>query len=375
LRDIALLSTAIAAGRYGVAMLHTTGYPLNSWEAQSVLLVPLGDVTLTNTGQESVTVDTLSIAITSAEGANVRTGTSTEFRILTALFEGDFIKATGRLADDSWVRVQLPEGRTGWLSTSALDADLVDLAVVDYDTPEPELLYTPYSSFSLQTATGDNRCGQVWESGLLLQAPEENPVRIRINDQLLLVAGTIFLQTPLDTAFDVFVIEGSVQVGDVDVVEGYQATVATTTDDSGNIAQPIVKTYDFARLAYLPTEILPRYTYIGIDITTIITPAPNIDRSPIIDMLVTDPCVLTTGPGGANLRSGPGANFPIRGVLDFRQTARPSGRATASDGALWWELAQNVWITGSVVVTGGDCTNVPQSQRIPNPLPTATPEN
>ncbi|MDQ7026522.1 MAG: SH3 domain-containing protein [Anaerolineae bacterium] len=375
LTDVTSLSTAIGDSLYGVALMQTIGYPVDSWQPQEITLVLLGDVILNNTAQEGVTVATNTTTITAAEGANVRTGTTTEFRVLTALFQGDIVKITGRLDDGSWLRVQLPDGRTGWIIATAVDDNLSQLPVVDVDSPQPELLYAPYTSFSLQTATVDNRCGQAWESGILLQSPQDTPVRLLVNNRFLLISGTIFLQAPLDTAFDIFVIDGFAVLDDIQVEEGYQAIISTEIDDTGNVLPAIISSYDFARMAHLPTEILPRYTYIGIDLSTIITPAPTIDRSPIIDTLATDSCVLTTGASGANLRSGPGSEFPIRGVLAFRETAHPIGRITGSDGGIWWELAQNIWISASVVVTGGDCAAVPQSQRVPNPPPPATPEN
>lgn len=375
LTDITALSTAIDENLYGVVLINTVTYPVDSWQAQNTTLVLLGDTTLANTGQEGVTVSTITATITASEGANVRTGTTTEFRVLTSLLQGETVKITGRLDDGSWLRVQLPDGRTGWLITTAIDDNLPQLPVVDTDSPQPELLYAPYTSFSLQTATGDNRCGQAWESGVLLQSPQENPVRMLVNDRFFLLSGTVFLQASLDTVFDIFVIEGFVVVEDIQVGEGYQAIISTEIDDAGNVLPTIVSTYDFARMADLPTEILPRYTYIGIDLSTLITPAPTINRSPIIDTLATDSCVLTTGEGGANLRGGPGSEFSIRGVLAFRETAHPIGRATGSDGGIWWELAQNVWVSAVVVVTGGDCAAVPQSLRVPNPPPKATPES
>jgi uncharacterized protein YgiM (DUF1202 family) len=375
LTAIAALSTAIDENRYGAALIHTVGYEPNSWQTQAVTLALLGEVRLTNTGQEGIAIPTLTTTITAPEGANIRTGTSEDFRVLTSLLVGEIVKIMGRLADDSWLLIQLTDGRTGWVTATAVETNLSELPIVDTESPQPDLLYTPYSAFSLHTTTGDSRCSQAWESGLLIQSSKETAVRLLVNERQLLVSGTLFLQAALESEFDIFVIDGTAQIDDTEVEEGYHAIISTEKDETGNWLETAIRPYDFVRLAPLPTELLPQYTYIGIDLSTIITPAPSTDRSPIAAMLVTDPCVLTTGEGGANLRGGPGAEFPIRGVLDFRETARPIGRATGSDGALWWELAQNVWINAAVVVTGGDCVSVPQSQRIPNPLPTATPEN
>ena len=363
LSDITTLSTAIERVRYGVSLLRTSGYTPDTWQTQDAMLVLLGDVTLTNTGQEGVTTETITTTITASEGANVRSSASADFRVLTPLFVDDTVKLTGRLEDSSWLRSQLPDGETGWIIADTVDADVSQLLVVDTDAPAPDLLYPPYTAFSLQTQSRDARCQDSWESGVLLQT--NSPLRFNINEQMLVVDGTVFLQSFPEVELAIFVIEGTAQHEDV-VAEKTEWLRLSLMTGATEQLPPLVESYDFDRVAHLPTEILPRFTYIGIDLSTFITPAPTIDRSPIIDTLVTEPCVLTTGPGGANLRAGPGLEFLVRGVLDFRETAKPIGQAEDSNGTLWWELAQNIWIISDVVVTGGDCASVPPAQSIPN---------
>lgn len=358
--------SATDENRYGVGLIRTSGYSPDSWVAQDVSLAILGDVTIANTGNENVNLVTIAGEIIGDQGANIRSGPTTDYRVLTSLFAGDSVKITGRFRDDSFYRVQLPSGETGWVASGAIDVDVSELPFVAVDDVAPEYIYAPYTSFSLLTASDDADCTDAWESGVLLQSPQDIPVRIVVNDSQAIVSGTIFLQAD-DTTTYFYVLEGELSYEDEAIIEGYQLLVS----ESDSTIEP----YDSTRFAPLPTQILPRYTYIGIELATIITPAPTIDRSPIADVLVADPCVITTGQGGANFRSGPGSEFPIRGVLAFRETANPISRVIGSDGLLWYELAQNIWVTSQVVVTGGDCLSVPQAQRIPVPLPTATSEN
>lgn len=360
------ITSSVDENRYGVSLIYTVGYSPDNWLAQDVSVAILGDVTIANTGNETVNLVTVDAEIVSEQGANIRTGPTTEYRILTSLFAGDTVKLTGRFRDDTFYRLQLPSGLTGWLASSAVDADVSELPVVAVDDTAPETIYAPFTSFSLQTATNNPACASAWESGVLVQSPLDTAVRIAINDIDVVLSGTVFVQADeLSTSF--YALEGHLSYGDEIIEEGYQLLI--TDVDS------VISPYDISRLAPLPTEILPRYTYIGIELATIITPAPSDNRSPIADVLVDAQCVLTTGDGGANLRSGPGSEFPIRGVLGFRETANPVGRIIGSDGLLWYELAQNIWVTSQVVVTGGDCLSVPQSQRIPVPIPTTTSEN
>lgn len=366
LTDVTQITTSTENNQHGIALIDTTGYSDNSWQAIPLTVAILGDVTIANTGNENVNTATITAEIIGAQGANVRTGPTTDYRVLTALFEGDLIKLIGRFRDDSYYRVQLPSGEIAWVSASAIDADVSDLPIVEVDDPQPQRIYAPYTAFSLTTGTDDAACTEVWESGVLVQSVLNEQVRLQVNDIEILFSGTIFVQA--DEASTIFYnIEGEISYSDELVESGYQLTI---TEDNINVAA-----YEFSTLAPLPMEILPRYTYIGIDLSTLITPAPEIDQSPIADVLVEEPCVITTGETGANLRAGPSSDFPIQGVLAFRETVNPIARAQGSGGLIWWELAQNIWVSNQVVVTGGDCLAVPQSERIPVLLPTPTPEN
>jgi len=366
LTEISQITGVTGDNRYGISLISTTGYAPDNWIAQDVGLAILGNVVIANTGNDGINIETAIGEIVGSVGANIRSGPTTDYRIITSLFIGDLVKLTGRFRNDTYYRVQLPDGETGWIVSGAVDADVSNLAIVDLEDTPPEHIYAPYTSFSLQTGIDDAACADSWESGVLLQSPEDSPVRILVNDIPVTITGTVFLQAePSRTLFHV--VEGQLSYQDEVVEEGYTLAVFET-DFS-------VSPYDITELAPLPTEILPRYTYIGIELSTIVTPAPEIDRSPIADVLVDDPCVITTGLDGANLRAGPGSEFIIRDVLAYRETVHPIGRATGSDGLVWYELAQNLWVSSQVVVTGGDCFSVADSTRIPVPLPSSTPEN
>lgn len=350
------------SNRYGVSVLRTLAYAPGSWTARPTTMVLLGNASLINTADN--TPHQLA-TINSAQGVNVRALPTEDGRLIMPLFDGEMVMLTGRLADGSWLRVLLPRGQTGWITGQAIAEFPADLPSVAADSSAPEAIYEPFADFDLATATTDARCAEAWESGLLLQTAGEGFLRLRANGEAFTLDGTAFLQADAESGATLHVIAGEAQLGELLVREGYQVSLPLTDDPTP---------YEFARMAYLPTEILPEYVYIGLDLQTIITPAPGEDRSPIADVLATDRCILTTGPGGANLRGGPGTEFAVRGVLAFRETAYPVGRAMGSDGAIWWELAQNVWISSATTVTGGDCVAVPQSSRIPALPPTPTPE-
>lgn len=369
LNDLGSVTTATGENQYGMVYLRSTAYSPDSWEGHELSLYLMGDASLRNTGQENLTVPTVTAAIVGADGANVRSGASTEYRIITSLFEGDIVKVLGRFRDESYYQVQLPNGEVGWIAAGAIDADVSALPLLDEDAPQADLLYMPYAAFSLITNATEGTCPHDGDSGLLLQA--DAPVRLNVNGAQVILNGTAFIET-LESDLRILAIEGTVSYNESIAEEGFLLRLSLVDGivDAGIAA--VVAPYPFETYKDLPTEILPRYVYVGIDLSSLITPAPSVDRSPIADTLVTDPCVITTGQGGANLRGGPSEAFPIRGVLAYRETVHPIGRTTGADGTVWYELAQNVWVHGAVVVTGGDCLAVPQSQLIPILVPTAS---
>lgn len=351
-------------GGFGVGMIETVTYSEQSWQPVQLSLVLLGAAEVTDLSNEQRDSVVATAVVRDAQGANVRSGPSTDYRVLAALFAGDVLKITGVADGGDWLRVQLPDGETGWISRQAAEVDDAALPVVNREDAAPALLYAPFSDLEVVTAADDARCVGAPESGLLLQTETGQTGRLRVKGLEITLAGTIFLQTPPEQLLTVYVIEGEAAVAGSIVQSGYQISFPIQTDPAIAVT-PLISAYDFARLAALPTEILPRYTYIGIDLATLITPAPAGTGSPIANVLVTDRCVITTGPGGSNLRGGPGAEFPVRGVLAMRETAYPISRTMGTDGQVWWELAQNLWVSGVTTVSGGDCVAVPQAERIP----------
>lgn len=367
LSEVMTITSAILPDAYGIAPMQTLAYAADTWAAHRLSLVVLGDVMLRNTAPD--VGPTLTVAVEAEQGLNVRRNPQLDSTVVAALLRGEQLQITGRLANSEWVRVQLRNGRVGWASSLALNLTANDIASIRDVTPETNdtlQLFQPFAAFELSTGSLDARCAEGWESGVLLQTSANTLVEIRINGQMLFFDGTLFLQGQPDDVLSLLVLEGELNFAEQTVAESNQVVIF-----ADETIAPRSAAYDFERVTVLPFELLPRPFYLGVDLTTIITPAPQIDRSPIIDTLVTAPCVITTGRTGANLRGGPSTEFPIRGVLAFRETANPTGRASDRNGINWWQLAPNIWISSETTVTGGDCVAVPQAD-VPELLPTAT---
>ncbi len=59
-----------------------------------------------------------------------------------------------------------------------------------------------------------------------------------------------------------------------------------------------------------------------------------------------------------NLRTGPGTDYDRAGSLTAGQTALIVGKATGSDGFVWWKLESGDWVRSDIVTAGGSCTAV-----------------
>ncbi len=59
-----------------------------------------------------------------------------------------------------------------------------------------------------------------------------------------------------------------------------------------------------------------------------------------------------------NLRSGPGTNFDIAGVLSVGQSATVEGQTTGADRFVWWQLEDGSWVRSDVVNEQSDCEDI-----------------
>lgn len=100
------------------------------------------------------------------------------------------------------------------------------------------------------------------------------------------------------------------------------------------------------------------------------TPSPTPTATPT-DTPIPVPQVLA--PGGVNIRSGPGTNYPVTGALQAGSQAEVTGRN--ADGS-WWQIqtgdGQTGWVANSVV-QASQTEGVAIAEAPPPPPPTPTP--
>ena len=337
-------------------------------------MVTFGEVALINQGHEYEDLSLLSLAVTEVGVANVRSRPDRDASSIGAVRKDQTIKATGRTEDNSWLRIQMPTGRTGWVSSTLLKTDFNGLPVVTMEDTPPLPFYRPFTAFTLITPLDDARCNTAPSSGVLIQTGRADPAtpdqryKLYVNGVQIAMEGTVFLQGAPSQELRLSVVEGNATVSamdeSMDAREGERIIVRLGPLDKDMIeptSAPLAPTaYDYTKLLPLPMNLLPREAYVGFDVkTALISPRPENGESPLGRVLVTDQCQIGVAADGVNVRAGAGREFPIRAVLNFRESATPIARALGTDGAVWWRLSQDVWVSGETVVTGGDCAAVP----------------
>jgi hypothetical protein len=173
--------------------------------------------------------------------------------------------ATGRLKDDSWLRVQVP-GKdsntplTGWIAVKSIPSGInVDsLDVIDPAAP----VYGPMQAFYFQTGIGEQACKAAPPNGVLIQTPRGGPkITMVMNDAKLTMNGSAFVNSDKDMTISTF--NGSVTVeakGQTQIVPaGLQVELPLATDGkvSGPPEKPTAfKAQDFLNLS-VPLQTLP----------------------------------------------------------------------------------------------------------------------
>ncbi len=152
-------------------------------EDVSLRLIAYGEISLENAAPRS------SINVYALRGVNLRQEPSVEATVVGSLIQGRDYTAVGRLADNTWLQVQLEDGRIGWSSAQyfVTQDGFTALETVTPNTPA----YLPMQALTLQT--GD--C-----AGLLLIAPEieEETIIFGINGAQIEVQGIAWLQANED---------------------------------------------------------------------------------------------------------------------------------------------------------------------------------
>ncbi len=367
--DVAFLSLSTEDATWGTVKLQTTAYDGISWQPQPVLMLAFGNVQLRNLGNENLTLPTADVIVTPAAGANVRSGPTTEHRVLATLFQDDVLKAIGILNDSQWLQVMLPDGQSGWIAIGAVSGDISILPIVTADAVAPQMIYPPFAAFNLQTGTEDAPCPNTPESGVLIHTPSDAaPLVLLVNGAALRLNGLVFLQAQSAGELVVNVLMGQAEVsamGETQVAQqGARVVVPMNAmSDEGLLAPADVplpaEAYDYGRLASLPLELLPQPAYVGVLLEALITPPAAPGRDPLAGVPFDAQCTIAASTAPARVRSGPGTSYPIIGEMPPYASAQPDGLYAPEVGDAWWRLAPGAWVAWQAVFFEGACDEVP----------------
>lgn len=244
---------------WGVALMRLQANLPGTTAGQYVTMLVFGDVQI----QSAVTPPkTLQVTVSTATNA---LSIPVNGRPVGKLAANASTTATGRLKDDSWLRVQVP-GRdpktslTGWIAVKSIPSDVnVDsLDVVDPTAP----VYGPMQAFYFQTGIGQQACQAAPPNGVLIQTPRGGPRIVMVmNDAKLTMNGSAFVNSDKDMTISTF--NGSVSVeakGQTQVVPAGQQVelpLASNGKVSGPPEKPTTfKAQDFASLT-VPLQSLP----------------------------------------------------------------------------------------------------------------------
>lgn len=328
-------------------------------------LLLVGDGTLSD---ETDGVSPLLLPVTTATGVNVRRRPQPDAAIRFGVPQGQALHVLGRLDDSSWLQVISGDGRGGWVTADAFSVPLTALPVIVPAAALPvEAAYLPYTHVALQPSV--TLCAGNVPTGLLVQThAETSPARLQVNGTTVLLDGTVFVsvQVQNEAILTTFaLLRGRVTLVQADTRLAMRVGTTLTTraeDTTITFTRLLSQPYPYEEYTRLPVSLLPLPFYVPVpDLTRYLEPRPTEDVSPLAGMLATDPCRITTGEGGSNLRAGAGTDYPVMGVMDFRESADVVGRAVGHDGQNWWTIAPYLWVSAQTTVTGGDCFSVPEA--------------
>ncbi len=260
LRSLRLSPMDFDTGTWGVSLMRVQASLPDDEPNQNLTFLVFGDVEITNAAPNAVLIEAQ--AATRYANVNVRQFPLMHALVIGALEPGQTVTATGRLEDNSWIRILLPEtGETGWVTRSLLRSadDLTTLDVVE----NAATYYRPLQAFYVNSGVDDAPCAEAPDSGLLIQTPEGvAEVRLLVNEIGIRLGSTAFISASPQEGFELDLLEGHAEIE----VDGQTQTVFPGTqvnvplDENGAASGPPSnpQPYNQGQLQSLPTNQIER---------------------------------------------------------------------------------------------------------------------
>ena len=271
LKTLRLSALDEEANNWGIALMQLgADTPANEPDQNTTLLL-FGDVAVENMVLPPAIFET-TIAVNSF--VNVRRGPSETAGVLSTLGSGAPVQAIGRLADNSWIRVILPQtGRAGWLFRPLVageDAEIERLIVEEAWTPH----YGPMQAFFLENGSAQGpSCASAPTDGLLIQTPEGvAEINLLLNEVDIHLAATTLVQAHPGEDLTIAVLDGWVEVeakgSKQTAVAGSQVRISLNEQGIADAAPVFPEPLNTDRLHGLPLDLLDNAVEIPTALTT-----------------------------------------------------------------------------------------------------------
>ncbi|MBA3868647.1 MAG: SH3 domain-containing protein [Anaerolineae bacterium] len=257
-KSLQLSPMTLDTGEWGVALMHIQAN-LSAKSNKNLMLLAFGDVAIENTAPTPTAAD---VQVGGKEAVNVRLLPNVKAGAVAVLQPGQQVTAVERLADNSWLRINLPDsGETGWIRGDLITTtnDLRSLNVTQADQPN----YRPMQAFTFSSGNDQQNCAEIPQDGLIIQTPEgAGEVRLWINQVVVKLGSTVYFQAQPNGDMIITTLEGHATVEALGI--SYTAVAGTSVRvkldaDMKPVAPPrLPESYSVAAVQNLPVSDLQR---------------------------------------------------------------------------------------------------------------------
>jgi hypothetical protein len=227
------------------------------------------------------------------------------------------------------------------------------LHVVAPDDVIADDFYGSMQAFRFQTALEDAPCAGASDSGVLVQATNDTAL-LMVNGLSIGFTGTLWLQTTEDHKTVLNILDGTASY--LEALRNAGDSILFSQQDDAMVFES-QNDYHYTRARYLPLTLLPREFELPFSLGGVITPFEP--GTGFLDTIPVDGACTVAWSSDVNLRAGPGRDYPIRQGVFGGYYALPDARAQGTDGALWWRLAEGIWVVADNTAAAGACGALP----------------
>ena len=254
---------------WGLALLNVHANVPLALSEQGLKFFMMGDVNVENAvDSSSAFTPVQSLTVTPLVAANLRSGPSTDAKVLGNAPVGTELAADGTSGDGGWLRV-LNGDQLAWISkqvVAAKDGDLATLPVIGSNTR------TLMQSIFLKMGDTTPSCTDAPPSMLVIQAPGGMNASISVNGVDIRFDGAIALHAGDNHDMEVIVLGGGANVDGVSLPAGFTLTVPLSEDghSSSGAATGLrpINENERAFLTPLAAGISPNLLYTALSVPT-----------------------------------------------------------------------------------------------------------